>query len=134
MPEPRVRQLEAEQAAAWPEALLTAGTFAASDAWSNLVRRIYSYDVYRLEAALDNEVVGILALTHVRHPLFGNYLATSPFGSYGGFAFNFAEARDALLKQAQSLADELSVEYAVIRFVEAGNQPPTPWLQDPIYS
>jgi FemAB-related protein (PEP-CTERM system-associated) len=134
MPELRVRQLEREQAAAWPEALVTAGTFASLDAWSNLVRSIYRYDIYRLEATLENEVVGILALTHVHHPLFGNYLATSPFGSYGGFAFASAAARDALLKQAQRLADELRVEYTVVRFLENGNEAPAPWLQNPIYS
>ena len=134
MSELRVRQLEKDQATAWPKALLTAGTFTASDAWSNLIRAIFGYDIYRFEAALGDEVVGILALTHVRHPLFGNYLATSPFGSYGGLAFASTEARDALLKEVQSLADELHVEYAVIRFLEAGNQPLTPWLQNPIYS
>ena len=134
MPELRVRQVEAEQAATWPKALLAFGTFTASDAWSNLVRRIYRYDVYRFEVASGDEVAGILALTHVRHPFFGNYLATAPFGSYGGFAFYSAGARDALLTQAQSLANDLGVEYAVVRFLEDGNQAPAPWLQNPIYS
>jgi FemAB-related protein (PEP-CTERM system-associated) len=134
MPELRVRRLEQEQATAWPEALVSAATFIALDAWPDLVRSMYGYDIYRFEAIQGEEVVGILVLTHVRHPLFGNYLATSPFGSYGGFAFISAEARDVLLKGAQKLADELSVEYAVIRFLEDGNQPPAPWLQNPIYS
>ena len=134
MPEIRIRQLEQEQAAAWPDALVSVATFTVLDSWSNLVRSIYGYAVYRFEAILGDEVVGILALTNVRHPIFGNYLATSPFGSYGGFAFASTEARDALLGQAQSLADELKVEYAVIRFLEDGHAPPAPWLQNPIYS
>lgn len=134
MPEIRVRKLELGQVTAWPDALVSSGTFTALDAWSNLVRTIYGYEVHRFEAVSGVEVVGLLVLTHVRHPIFGNYLATSPFGSYGGFAFASIEARDALLKQAQSLADELRVEYVVVRFLEGGNQSPAPWLQNPIYS
>jgi FemAB-related protein (PEP-CTERM system-associated) len=134
MPEIRVRKLEQERATAWPDALVSAGKFTALDSWSSLVHKTYSYEVYRFEAVSGVEVVGILVLTHVRHPIFGNYLATSPFGSYGGFAFASIEVRDTLLKHACMFADELGVEYAVVRFLEDGNQPPTPWLQNPIYS
>ena len=134
MPEIRIRRLEPEQATAWPDALVSAGTFTVLDSWSRLVSATYGYDIHRFEALAGVEVVGILVLTHVRHPIFGNYLATSPFGSYGGFAFASTEVRDALLKEAQKLADELGVQYVVIRFPEAGNLPPVPWRQNPIYS
>jgi len=134
MPEVHVRKLGPEQVTAWPDSLVASGTFTVLDAWSKLVHEIYGYDVYRFEAVLGIEVVGILVLTHVPHPIFGNYLATSPFGSYGGFAFASLEGRDALLKHAQVFANELGVEYTVIRFLEDGNRPPTPWLQSPIYS
>jgi FemAB-related protein (PEP-CTERM system-associated) len=134
MPEIRVRKLEQNRASALPAELVSSATFTVLDSWSNLVREIYGYDIHRFEAVRGDESVGILALTHVRHPIFGNSLATSPFGSYGGFAFASIEARDALLKQAQSLADELRVEYVVVRFLEDRNPPPLPWLQNPIYS
>ena len=42
-------------------------------------------------------------------------------------------ARDALLEQARLLANELGVEYAVLRFVDDGSTPPAPWQQHPIY-
>lgn len=134
MLEIRVRKLEPEQRTAWPEALVASATCTALDSWSRLVHEMYGYEVHRLEAVLGGEVLGILVLVHVRHPIFGNYLATSPFGSYGGFAFASIEARDALLRQAQSLADTLDVEYVIVRFLDDGNQPPAPWLQHPIYS
>ena len=134
MPEIRIRKLDGKQAVAWPEALVSAATFTILDSWSRLVHEIYGYDIHRFEAVQGDEVTGILALTHVRHPIFGDYLATAPFGSYGGFAFASVEARDALLQQTQALADELRVEYAVLRFLEDGQQPPASWLQNPIYS
>jgi len=134
MPEIRIRKLARDEAAAWPEALESSATFTALDPWSSLVQQTYGYEIHRFEVIQNDEVKGILALTHVRHPIFGNYLTTSPFGSYGGFAYLSVEARDALLEEAQLLAHELGVEYAVFRFLDDGRTPPAPWQQHPIYS
>jgi FemAB-related protein (PEP-CTERM system-associated) len=134
MPEVRVRKLERDQPAVWDETLASSATFTALDPWSELVRRTYGYEVHRFEAILNDEVMGILVLTQIRYPVFGDYLATSPFGSYGGFVFTCPEARDALLGEAKKLCDALGVEYCVIRFLDDGNEPPSPWIQNPIYS
>jgi len=130
----QVRKLSSEQALTLPDALSAGGAFTALDSWSQLVQQTYGYGVYRFEAIDEKETAGILALTHVHHPVFGTYLATSPFGSFGGFAFSSIEARDVLLKEAQRLADGLGVGYAVVRFMEEGNNPPANWIQNPIYS
>lgn len=134
MPEVRVRKLEADQPAAWNEALASSAAFTALDPWSRLVRQTYGYEIHRFEAVQDDEATGILVLAHVRHPIFGNYLATSPFGSYGGFAFATDEARNALLDTARKLSDELRVNYCVLRFLDGGDAPSSPWIQHPIYS
>jgi hypothetical protein len=52
-------------------------------------------------------------------------LTTSPFGSYGGFAYLSIAARDALLEKAQALANDLGVQHVNVRF-DAGEQTP-PW-------
>jgi FemAB-related protein (PEP-CTERM system-associated) len=129
-----IRKLSSDSPLRVPESLSFSATFTALDSWTGLVQEIYGYETHRFEAVQNNEVTGILALTHVQHPIFGNYLATSPFGSFGGFAFSSTEARDELLKQAQKLANELKVDYVVIRFMEEGNTPPSSWMQNPIYS
>ena len=98
------------------------------------VEQIYGHRAYRLVAQTDGETTGLLALTHVRHPIFGNYLATAPFGSYGGFAFSSADARDALLDQACLLADELGVNYVNVRFGGGELTPPAGWAQHPVYA
>ncbi len=134
MAEIQIRQLTAEENLILPESLSVAATFTALDSWTQLVQEIYIYDVYRFVALEENQTVGILALTHVRHPIFGNYLGTAPFGSFGGFAFSSTEARDALLAEATKLADLLKVEYAVVRFIEETNSPPAPWVGHPLYS
>jgi serine/alanine adding enzyme len=134
MPEMRVRKLELDQPAVWDEALASSATFTALDLWSNLIRQTYGYEIHRFEAVQNDEVMGCLVLAHVRHPIFGKYLATSPFGSYGGFAYKSIEARDALLDEARRLSDALGVEYCVLRFIDDGHAPLSPWKQNPIYS
>ncbi len=134
MPEVRVRKLEGDQPAAWDEVLASSATFTALDPWSELVCQTYGYEIHRFEALQNDEVMGCLVLTHVRHPVFGKYLATSPFGSHGGFAYKSMEARDRLLGEAQKLSDALGVEYCVLRFVDDGKVPLSPWMQNPIYS
>lgn len=129
-----VRKLTASQSLDLPDALSTAAAYTALDSWSKLVTHIYGHEVHRFEAVQDDLAAGILVLTRVHHPIFGNYLATSPFGSHGGFAFSSVEARDALLGAAKSLADGLGVDYAVVRFVEERIVPPAPWVRNPIYS
>jgi len=134
MAEIQVRRLAPEESLSIPDSLKDAATFTALDSWSRLVGEIYGYKIYRFEATNENELVGNLVLTHVRHVIFGNYLATAPFGSYGGFAFASAQARDALLHAAQNLADELKAEYAVLRFAQNDNAPAAPWMQHGLYS
>jgi FemAB-related protein (PEP-CTERM system-associated) len=142
MPETRLRRLAADEPANWPTSLTYPATFTALDAWSELVKRIYKYPVYRMETEAESGVNGILALTHVRHPLLGNYLTTSPFGSYGGFAYLSLEARNLLLEEARRLADEVGVEYVNLRFdssvfdVDSPTSATRPggWAQNPIYA
>jgi FemAB-related protein (PEP-CTERM system-associated) len=98
------------------------------------VHKVYGFPVYRIASQLNNEVVGWLALVHVRHPVFGNYLTTSPFGSYGGFAYSSIASRDALLDKARALANDLGVEHVNVRFGAGAETPPEGWIQHPIYA
>ena len=134
MPEVRVRKLERDQPAVWGEVLASSAAFTALDPWSELVHKTYGYEIHRFEAVRNGDVVGALITAHVRHPIFGEYLATSPFGSYGGFAYLSLDVRDVLLNEARRLSDELGVDYCVLRFLDDGTSPPSPWVQHSIYS
>ena len=129
-----VRVLQENESVLPPESLLPAIGFVGLDSWTSFVHKVYGFPVYRIVSQTDNDVNGWLALAHVRHSIFGNYLVTSPFGSYGGFGYADHTVRDMLLEKAQVLANELGVEYVNVRF-EAGHEtPPNGWLQHPIYS
>lgn len=108
-------------------------SFSGLDSWTKLVQALYDYKIHRFAVFDDTQPLGALALVEVNHPVFGHYLVTAPFGSYGGFAFESTAARDLLLEEASRLAREINVEYAAIRFEEGEAQPPANWTQLPSY-
>jgi len=117
-----------------PSELLEAAGYTALGSWLGFVRKIYQYKNYILEARVNGVVKGVLTLTEVRHPIFGNYLTTAPFASYGGFAYETEQIRDALLNQASNLRQSLGADYAVVRFDKGNEQPPVGWKQHAVYS
>ena len=134
---PQVRILQENESIILPESLARSAGFFGLDAWMTFVHKMYGFPVYRIALQANDEVFGWLALVRVQHPVFGDYLATSPFGSYGGFAYSSITVRDALLGKARALANDLGVEHVNVRF-DAGEWRPdaTPegWIQHPIYA
>ena len=131
---PRAIILQENESIVLPGPLGRSAGFVGLDAWLKFIHRMYKFPVYRIIAQTENEIDGCLALVRVRHPIFGDYLTTSPFGSYGGLAYSSIAAREALLEKAWALASDLGVEYVNVRF-EAGEQiPPTGWIQHPLYA
>ena len=128
-----VRHLASGERPDWPEDLRIRATFAGTDSWQDFVSGIYALPAYRLEARESGRPAGLLMLTHIRHRVWGNYLVTAPFASYGGFAFSSTAARDALLAEAGRLAAELKVDYANVRFEQGEMRPPDGWIQHPAY-
>jgi len=129
-----VRILGENESATLPEALIRSIGFTGLDSWTFFIRRVYGFPVYRFVSQSGDEIDGWLALVRVKHPIFGDYLVTSPFGSYGGFGFATTAVRNALLDKVQELARDLDVEHVNLRF-EAGDEPPAGgWIQNPQYS
>lgn len=107
--------------------------FSGLDSWSNLASTMYDYNAHRFIATENDKVLGALNLVEIKHPVFGHYLTTSPYGSYGGFAYENIQARDGLLNEAILLASGLGVNYAVIRAVNDASPPPEAWVSHPLY-
>ncbi len=131
---PEVTILPPEEHAVWPDALAASGGFIGMDPWMKFVERVYGYRAYRLVARTGDEIAGLLALSHVKHPLFGNYLVTAPLGSYGGLALSTGDSCNALLDRARVLADEVGAQYVNVRSTEGERTPPAGWLQEPVYA
>jgi FemAB-related protein (PEP-CTERM system-associated) len=131
---PQARILQEDESIILPESSARSVSFVGLDPWMKFVHNLYGFPVYRIASQLNNEVVGWLALVRVQHPVFGDYLTTSPFGSYGGFAYSSIASREALLNKARVLANDLGVEYVNIRFGAGEEVPPEGWIQHPIYA
>ena len=108
-------------------------SFAGLDSWLDLVHEMYGYKTYRYAVMENSQPHAALGLVEIKHPVFGHYLATAPFGSYGGLAFENPEARDLLLDAARRLAEDIKAEYISIRFDEGASTPPDNWSQSPNY-
>ena len=113
----RVIQIgEGEDAKRWdayvgPRAIAVTDLFA----WRRVVESTYGVRPWFFAAVENDRFAGTLGLFEAKHPIFGHYLATAPFGNDGGLYFDCEAARDELLEKARGLADDLKVEYLVIR-------------------
>jgi FemAB-related protein (PEP-CTERM system-associated) len=117
-----------------PESLLPSVGFVGLDSWMFFTQKIYGFPVYRIVSQSGDEINGWLALVRVKHLAFGDYLVTSPFGSYGGIGYADNDVRVALLDKARELANDLGVEHVNIRFEAGDETPPEGWIQHTNYS
>ena len=129
-----IRILQENETVVLPEALARSAGFVGLDSWTSFVHKVYDFPIYRVISQIDNEIDGWLALVHIKHLIFGNYLTTSPFGSYGGFSYGTVAARDGLLRHAHELAKDLGVEYVNVRFDAGDETPPNGWIPHPVYA
>lgn len=109
--------------------------FSDSWSWRNVVERSYALPCKWFIARRRRRIEGVLALTLTRHPLFGKYLATAPFGSHGGFHSNSADASKALIDAAARVRRDLRADYVVIRGLGHRTYDfPHDWQQDTSYA
>ena len=109
-------------------------SYSGLDSWMNFIHDVYGHPVHRLLALDGDRPLGALSLLEVKHPVFGHYLATAPFGSYGGFACESEAACNLLLNEARCLAQEIHAEYISLRFDNTASPPPDGWVEHPVYS
>jgi FemAB-related protein (PEP-CTERM system-associated) len=116
--------------AAWDGFVLAhpQGTFFHRAAWQDIIRKVFSHDTYFLLAHRNGSIEGVLPLGHVNSLLFGNSLCSLPFAVYGGVLAQSSEAADALVAEAERLAQQLGVDHLELRHVDR-QQPNWP-LQD----
>jgi FemAB-related protein (PEP-CTERM system-associated) len=127
-----IRLLSADAPADLPPELERTLNFPGLDSWGSFITKQYRYERIRLRAG-GQRATGFLSLMHITHPLFGNYLLTAPYASYGGFAFDSTSVRDALLDEAAAIASKRSVSHTLVRCDDSVATPPPGWLQHSIY-
>jgi FemAB-related protein (PEP-CTERM system-associated) len=113
----RVRDLDDGTRAAWDR--FVAGcpdaTFFHRAGWQRVLDRAFGHATHYMFAEEDGAITGVLALTHLKHPVFGNALVSNAFCVHGGPAVATPEARLALETATLDLAARLDVDRVEFR-------------------
>jgi FemAB-related protein (PEP-CTERM system-associated) len=83
--------------------------------WKDAIEETFGHDTYYLAAVDGREISGVLPLVHMKSRLFGNFLVSMPFFSYGGVLASSAEASESLLARAAEIGRELGVSHIELR-------------------
>lgn len=112
-----VKSYTAADATRWDELAQRspAATFCHLRGWARVVERTWRHQSYCLLAERGGQLVGLLPLFHVRSPLFGTKLISTPNAVYGGAVADDEAAQEALIEAAQQLAIDLRVDYLELR-------------------
>lgn len=93
-------------------------TFFHRAGWQRIVRDVFHHDTYFLYAQDNGAIQAVLPLGHVNSWLFGNSLTSLPFAVYGGVASVNPVAAQALVREAQNIAQRLGVAHLELRNVK----------------
>jgi serine/alanine adding enzyme len=83
--------------------------------WKQVIEETYGHRTFYLAAEDQREVCGVLPLVEMKSWLWGRFLVSMPFCSYGGVLANNTIARDGLIKRAEEIATESKADYIELR-------------------
>jgi len=92
--------------------------------WKIAIEKTFGHASFYLAAVNHGEIKGVLPLVEMKSRLFGHFLVSMPFFSYGGVLASTPEARDSLLAKATDLAHELGASHVELR---QGSPQPLNW-------
>lgn len=127
----QIRRADAALGAAW-DAFVSrhaGASFYHRFAWKRINEEVLGHETFFLAALQGETVVGIFPLVLIRSRLFGRILCSMPFVNYGGPCADDATTAQALLREAQSIADAHKVDYLEIRSL----QPPVGPLETSLH-
>ena len=81
-----IKLLEPAQTERWDKFVLatSGGSFFHLAAWQRVIKQAFGHPTYYYYCERDGQITGILPLTHIKSPLFGNTLVSNAFCVYGG--------------------------------------------------
>jgi serine/alanine adding enzyme len=84
--------------------------------WRNVIEGVLGRPCHYLAAREDNgRLRGVVPLTHLKSWMFGNYLVSIPYFSYGGILSDSPDVGRALLDAATALASTLGARHVELR-------------------
>ena len=91
--------------------------------WKDVIEQVFRHRGFYLEATDQHRITGILPLFEINSLLFGHFLLSMPFTSYGGVLASDPESEAQLLSTAIGLARELRADRIELRqLTDAGQE------------
>lgn len=115
----RVTELDTDSIEAW-EAYVdrhAEGTFFHTLVWRDAVEEAFGHTSQYLTAWREGELAGVFPLTRINSHLVGTILVSVPYAVYGGTLADDAEAHQALLDKAVTIAERIKAQWIDIRSV-----------------
>jgi FemAB-related protein (PEP-CTERM system-associated) len=91
-----------------------------SHVWRAILERSFGHETHFLAARTNGAMTGILPLVHMRS-IFGNFLVSLPFVTYGGLLCRDPASSEALLETAGELRSRLGARHVELRHTQAEN-------------
>ncbi|WFP50717.1 FemAB family PEP-CTERM system-associated protein [Methylomonas sp. EFPC3] len=112
-----IKLLEPSQTERWDKFVLatSGGSFFHLAGWQQVIKQAFGHPTYYYYCERDGQITGILPLTHIKSPLFGNTLVSNAFCVYGGILASDDQSFTALKTQAQQLARDLRIDCLEMR-------------------
>lgn len=84
-------------------------------AWRGVLEQSFGHPSYYLAAREQGALSGVLPLVHMKSMLFGNFLVSLPFVTYGGLLSRSETSGHALLQAAEELRTKLGARHVELR-------------------
>jgi len=107
----------APDAAAWDDYVSSApgASIYHRYAWRSFYEDFLGKETHYLQAEGERGVVGVLPLVRMRHPFFGDYLASLPMVNYGGVVGESQAVAEKLVSHAKGLVESLGSSHVELR-------------------
>lgn len=86
--------------------------------WADLIKKIFGHDSFQIAAFEDGKISGVLLLTRLKSPLFGDFMISMPYFNYGGAVGNTPEIEKALMGHANNIAKRLNISHIEYRDIQ----------------
>lgn len=83
--------------------------------WRGILEKSFGHRSYYLTARESGAITGVLPLVHMKSLLFGNFLVSIPFVTYGGLLCRDKAAETALLEAGEELRTKLGARHVELR-------------------
>jgi serine/alanine adding enzyme len=83
--------------------------------WKQVIEETYGHRTFYLAVHDQGQIRGVLPLVGMKSWLWGRFLVSMPFCSYGGVLASNAIARESLLRRAKEIATEFKADHVELR-------------------